>query len=223
MCGPSAAQNTVQADQINLTNQIMSENSTVFGESQGILQTLNSTYAPILAQGPNQTGFSNAEDTSLNTEATDQTAENFSQAQRTLQENQDAQGGGNNFEPGGEEASEDESLAATAESSQSAEQSQILQANYTQGRQNFNTAAGVLGGVATTLNPVGTASTAVSSGAAAATTANTIAAQSNSIWTSVLGALGGVAGEAVGDIPSGTPTPASSGSVPSVPMSMFGG
>lgn len=197
MCGPSASQTTVQADQIDLTNQVMQQNQQVYRESQGILQSLNSAFAPILAAGPNQTGFSQAEDTNLNTEATDQTAKNFSNAQRTLQENQAAQGGGNSFEPGGVQQSENESLAATAEGVQSNEQQQILQANYAQGRQNFNTAAGVLGNEASTLNPVGTATAATGAGSAAAKTANTIQEQSNSAWNAAIGALGSVAGAAV--------------------------
>jgi hypothetical protein len=220
MCGPSAAQNEVQADQLNLTNQVMSENSTVFGESQGLLQSLNSAFTPILQAGPNQAGFSQAEDTSLNTEATDQTAENFSQAQRTLQENNAAAGGGNTFEPNGVQSSENESLAATAETAQSSEQSQILQADYAQGQANFNTAAGELQQEASTLNPVGTANAATSASSAASNTANTIQSQSNSIWSGVMGALGGVASAAVGNMPTGSSS-SSSGSVPSASMAMF--
>ena len=181
----------------------MNENSTVFGESQGILSSLNQAFAPILAQGPNQAGFSQAEDTSMNTEATEQTAQNFGKAKQELQEDQAAEGGGNDFVPSGAQDAQNESLAATGAATQSQEQQQILQENYATGRQNFMNAAGVLGTTASTLNPTGTADAAVSSGSAAATTANTIAAQGNSIWSSVLGALGGVAGAAVGDIPMG--------------------
>ena len=181
----------------------MNENSTVFGESQGILSSLNQAFAPILAQGPNQAGFSKAEDTSMNTEATEQTAQNFGKAKQELQEDQAAEGGGNDFVPSGAQDAQNESLAATGAATQSQEQQQILQENYATGRQNFMNAAGVLGTTASTLNPTGTADAAVSSGSAAATTANTIAAQGNSIWSSVLGALGGVAGAAVGDSPMG--------------------
>jgi len=218
MCGPSSAQNTVQSDQLDLTKQLMNENSQIYGQQSGILQTLNNTFAPILAQGPDQTGFGKNELTALNTQNTDTTAENFAQAQRTLNENRAAEGGGNTFEPSGAAASEDESLAATAEASKSANQNQITEANYAQGRQNFNTAARVLGTTASTLNPTGAANAATSSGSAASSTANTIAAQSNSVWSSVLGALGGVASTAIGNFGGGK-----SGAVPSVPMSMYQG
>jgi hypothetical protein len=203
MCGPSAAQNTVQQNQIDLSNQVMAQNSTVYGESQSILNSLNSAFQPILAAGPNQTGFSDAESTSLNTQATEQTAQNFNQAKKEMQDNEAASGGGNNFIPSGSASSNEEALAATGAAAQSSEQQQILQQNYATGRQNFYQAAGELGNVASTLNPTGTTGNAISAGSSAASTANTIAAQGNSIWTSVLGALGGVAGAAAGGYTSG--------------------
>jgi hypothetical protein len=196
MCGPSSGEVAVGQDQTNLLNQIMNENSTVFGESQGILSSLNSAFQPILAGGPNQTGFSQAEDTSLNTEATEQTAQNYTQAKKELQEDQAADGGGNDFVPSGVDASQKESLDALAAQTQSQQQQTILQNNYATGRQNFYTAAGGLQGVATSLNPTGTADAAVGAGSAASTTQNEISENSNSVWTSVLGALGGVAGAA---------------------------
>jgi hypothetical protein len=210
----------VQADQLALTNQVMAQNSSVFGESQGILNSLNAAYQPILDQGPNQKGFSDAENTSLNTEATEGTAQNYANAQKALNDDTAAEGGGNTFEPSGAAAVNRQALAATAAGSESSEQQQILQANYAQGRANFSNAAGVLGQTASTLNPVGTAGTAVNAGTAAA---NTIASQSNSVWTSVLGALGGIAGSAVGGLTSnlGGGSSGGGGAVPSAPISMF--
>ena len=197
MCGPSAAQTTIENSQIDLANQIQAQNSTVFGESQGILNSLNAAFTPILEAGPNQTGFSDAENTSLNTEATESTAQNFANAQRQMQESGAAAGGGNTFAPSGVTAANKASLAATGAAALSGEQNQIQQANYATGRQNFMNAAGVLGGEASTLNPVGTANAATGADSSAASTANTIQQQSTSIWSSVLGALGGVAGQAV--------------------------
>lgn len=197
MCGPSADQTTVQDDQMDLARQVMAQNTTVFGESQGILNSLNAAYDPILKAGASQTGFTDAENTSLNTEATEQTASNFAMAKKAMQENGAAQGGGNTFIPSGGAKSNEEALDATGAQTQSQLQNTILQNNYTTGRANFNTAAGVLGGEASTLNPVGTAGVATGAGADAATTANTIAQQSQSAWTSVLGAIGGVAGAAI--------------------------
>jgi hypothetical protein len=198
MCGPSAAQTTIQQDQINLLQNISNQNSTVFGESQGILNNLNKTFAPILAAGPNQPGFSQPELTSMNTQATEGTAGNYATAQKNLQENQDAEGGGNNFLPSGVNQTQRANLASAGAAEQSQQQQQIVQANYATGRQNFNNAAGVLGQTASTLNPTGTANAAVGAGSAAASTADTIQQQSTSAWTSVLGALGGVASAAVG-------------------------
>ena len=176
----------------------MNENSTVFGESQGILGNLNKTFAPILAAGPNQTGFSTAEDTSLNTEATEQTATNFALAKKAMQEGDAAAGGGDTFEPSGAEKVREGALDATGAAVQSQEQQQILQQNYATGRDNFYKAAGVLGDTANSLNPVGFADAAVNAGSAASKTESDISNSGNSIWSSVFGALGGIGGAAVG-------------------------
>lgn len=218
MCGPSSAQIAVQGDQLQLTRQIMDENQNVFGESQGILNSLNQAFTPILQAGPNQPGFSQAESTALNTEAEDQTATNYAHAERALNENQAAEGGGNLFEPSGAAEGNRAALAEAAAGTLSGEQNQILQNNYATGRQNFMNAAGVLDSTARTLNPVGTADAATGASSAASSTASTIASQSNSIWTSVLGALGGIAGQAV----TGGMSRGSGGGVPVAPMSMYG-
>jgi hypothetical protein len=192
------------------------ENQQVYGESQGILDSLNSAFTPILEAGPNQPGFSQAEDTALNTEAEDSTATNYANAEKTLQENQAAEGGGNLFEPSGAAQSERAGVAEKAAGTLSGEQNQITQQNYATGRQNFMNAAGVLSGEQSTLNPNGTAEAATGASSAASSTANTIASQSNSVWTSVLGALGGIAGQAAGGL---TKQPGSS--VPAFPLSMY--
>jgi hypothetical protein len=224
MCGPSAAQTTVQQDQLDLTKQIMAQNSSTYSESQGILNSLNAVFQPILENGPNQTGFSQAEDTSLNTEATEQTARNYASAEKALNDNMVAAGGGNNFIPSGAAAANKQALAATAAGTLSGEQNTILQQNYATGRQNFMNAAGTLSNAASTLNPVGTADAATSASTAAGNTANTIAAQGNSVWTSVFGALGGIAGQAVGatGMPTGAPSPTTTQATTDASLAMAG-
>ena len=219
MCGPTSGQAQVQNSQIDFMNTLSSEYKNVFGQSQGILSSLTSAFQPILQAGINQRGFSDAERNSMNAQATEGTAVNYDQAKRALQENQAAQNGDSQLTPG-QDAQQQEELAATAAGTRSAQEQEITQADYATGRQNFMNASGTLGGVAAQLNPNGMAGAVTNSSEAAGNTANQIAQQGNSVWTSVMGALGGVAGMAAGNymgglakLPAATPAAAT----PAVP------
>ena len=199
MCGATGAQTSIEQSQQQFYQQLTNEYSTVFGEDQSILGQLTSSLQPIIQAGPNQQGFGAAENTALNTEATEGTATNYAMAKQALQEDQAAQGGDVPVGSGSNQEM-DANLAAKAASTQSGLQTEITQANYDTGRQNYQNAVGDMEGVASEYNPAGFAGATTGAGSAAANTANTIAADSNSVWSSVLGALGGVAGKAVGNI-----------------------
>lgn len=194
MCGgATAAQTDIQNTQVAFLKQLTAEYGTVFGESQGILQSLTSTFKPILEAGPNQQGFSAAELASLETTAKEGVGQNYAQAAKALGEKQAAEGGGNSFLPSGAKSQIQEEIATGAAGTLSQEQEQITQANYATGRSNFYNAAGILGQTASTLNPVGSAGAATSAGSAASNTANQIAQENNSWMGLVGGVLGGAA------------------------------
>lgn len=197
MCGPSAAQQGLQTSQLNFMTQLMSENSTVFGQSQGILGQLNGMFSGILAKGPNQQGMSATEKQVLETQANEGTATNYQQAKQALQETEAARGGGNSYAPGGESNELQAELASAGANSRSQQQQQIEQADYSLGRQNFYNAAGVLGSTAAQLNPTGFANSATGAGSAAGTTANQITQAQMSPWNTAISALGGIASSAV--------------------------
>lgn len=197
MCGPTAAQDGVQTSQINFMNQLMGENSAVFGQSQGILGQLNGMFSGILAKGVNQQGFSATEKQNMETQATEGTATNFQQAKQALQETEAARGGGNSYAPGGESNELQAELASARANSRSQQQQQIEQADYATGRSNFYNAAGVLGSTAAQLNPTSFANSATGAGSAASTTANEITQAQMSPWNTAIAALGGVASSAV--------------------------
>lgn len=199
MCGGTPQQTQIEATQQAFLSQLTSEYGTVFGESQNILNSLTSTFEPILQAGPNQQGFSKPELTALETQAKQGTGQNYAQAAQALGDQQAAQGGGNTFLPSGAKSQLSEELAGSAAGTLSQEQLGITGANYAQGRANFNTAASALGGVASELNPEGMARQATASGSAAASTANQIA-QENQSW---MGAVGGVLGGIQGSTSSG--------------------
>ncbi|MCU1305167.1 MAG: hypothetical protein JWQ87_5451 [Candidatus Sulfotelmatobacter sp.] len=198
MCGASSAQVGLQNSQIAFYNQLTSQYSTIFGQSQGILSALTKAFEPILAKGPNQEGFSAAEKTALESQATTGVGENYSKAQAALATQQGAEGGGNSFIPAGAQEQQKAQLAQSAAQLQSSEDLGITQANYAQGRQNYQFAAGELGGVAAQLNPTGFANSATGAGGAASTTANEVSQANNSWMQLVSGAIGSAAGAYAG-------------------------
>jgi hypothetical protein len=197
MCGATQEQKNLESQQAAFYGQMTSQYQQVFGKQQAILDTLTGMFKPILSAGPSQRGFSDAEHTALESSATETTAHNYADAQRTLNERLATLGGGDDFIPSGEEAQLREGLLATEAADRSSLQNQIEQADFSQGHQNWQQAADVLGGVAAQDNPAAFANATTSAGSAAGTTANQIAEASNSIWGSVIGGVSGIAGAAV--------------------------
>lgn len=204
MCGgASSTQNDINAEQTAFYKQLTDQYATIFGQNQAITGALTQAFTPILNAGPSQTGFSPAEETALRTENTEGTATNYAAAQRATAQALANRGGGNDFLP----SSVDANLIAANANRAAATRSQgdlgITQANYERGYQNWQQAAAALATNAAQLNPNAYASSSTSAGGAAASEANAITQQNNSLWTAAIGALGGVAGSAVGGLTGG--------------------
>jgi hypothetical protein len=114
MCGATSAQEDLQAKQAAFYDQATKHAEETFGEQQSLLAKLRETYDPIIAKGPNQEGFSDAERNDLNAGAIDRTANNYSAAAKAVGENIAARGGGNMTMPTG---AEDQMRAEIAASS----------------------------------------------------------------------------------------------------------
>lgn len=199
MCGgPSSAQTEMQQEEAAFyQTQIEAYNNAYknFSELQAVLQQ---QFAPILAAGPGQFGYTPAETTALRTQSTEGTAQNFATAQRALQQRIAAQGGGtSNITSGGAQQLQEELSSATA-SEQSRENLGITTSGYDVGRQNWQNAVSGTEALARGWNPNTFSQSTVSAGNAAASEADTIAQQQNAMWGSVLGALGGIGGAAAG-------------------------
>lgn len=204
MCGATSAQNTLQTEQTQFYQQAQQEQSTVYGEDQDLLAKMESVYEPILNAGPNQKGFSQAEDNNLNTQAVEGTAENYSAAAKAVGEETGAAGGGDTYLPSGGATQLKEETANSAASQESSEESQIQQADYAQGYNEWQTAAEGLSGVASDLSPTAYSTAATNAGSAASTTANDIAQENNSWINAAIGAAGTIGGAAVGDFSFGS-------------------
>ncbi len=208
MCGATSAQNEALNTQTSLTNQIIQQGQSVFGDSSQVFNDLKNSLAPTVAAGPSQEGYSAAELSSLNSSAITNEGAAYQNAKAATGDATSAIGGGNISQPSGSLEGLNANLAASASEATASQLSQIQQNDYTQGNQNYNTAISALSGAP---QAFGASTSLDNSGAGAASgeanTANQIATQNNSWIQGVTGALGSVAGAAVGDlkpVPSGS-------------------
>ena len=222
LCGATDSQKQIQQQQQSFSQQLVSQASAVFGNASKVFNDLVNTFSPTIAAGPNQEGFSAAEKANLQSTAITSTGQAYRNARQAVGEAQAAQGGGNT--PGvtsGAKVGTDLSLAENAANQTSSELSQIEQADYNQGRQNYDFAVEGLSKAPDVFNPAtGADNAATGSQEGAANTANQIAQENNSWVQAVTGALGGVAGAATGgfmrNLGSGTKATGVSGALPTV-------
>lgn len=205
MCGATSAQNNLEAAQASYYTTLQSQAAQEFSESSQIYKDLTSTFEPILAAGPGQTGFSEAEVNNLNSQAATSQGQSYATAEQAVNRQLAAGGAGL---PSGVATQVRTGLAGSASQNLSTEQQQIQQSNYAQGYSNWQQAAGALAGApsvySASTSAAGVANTA---GSDAASTANQIAQEGDAWLGAVGGALGGVAGAAtsfgLGKLPTG--------------------
>jgi hypothetical protein len=198
-CGASSAQNQIQTAQTNAYTQMTQQASQVFGQDSAVFNDLMNSFAPIVAAGPSQQGFSAQQLASLNSQAITQTGINYNNAKQAVGEAESAQGGGNAPDvTGGAKIATDLGIATSAAQQTSSEENQIAQANWAQGNENYKAATSGLLNSTNAFNSATSANNATTgSGSAAANTANEIASQNNSWVQGVTGALGSIAGGVV--------------------------
>jgi hypothetical protein len=201
MCGASSAQ-TASANQASaLSMQMADQATTEFGASSAIFTALQSSYAPIVAAGPSQQGFSAQEASNLNSEAITQTGTEYKNEKEALGNAQAAQGGGNTALPSGTTTAADEQLAANAGNQTASELGQITQANYAQGNANYNAATTGMENLSNVYNSANSAG-GVATGASqnAGTQQNAVSSANNSWMSLVSGALGDITSVATGGL-----------------------
>ena len=198
-CGASAQQTQVEAAQQSFYTQLQSQATAEFGAASGVFQGLMATFAPIVAAGPSQQGFSQQENANLNSQAITQVGQNYANAKAAVGNAEAAEGGGNMSLPSGAAIGTNLGLAESAANQTSSEESQITQANYAQGNKNYEEAvAGEENATNVFSSSTSAANAATEGGNAASNTANQIAQENNSWVNAAIGALGGIAGSAVG-------------------------
>ena len=216
-CGATSAQTATANAQSNFYNQLTSQATTVFGSASQVFNGLMSTFAPIVAAGPSQQGFSPAQVANLNSQAITQSGQAYKNEKAAVGNAEAAVGGGKVALPNGANVGTNLSLAENAGNQTANELGQITQANYAQGNKNYESAvAGEENAPSVFGTASGAAGAATSGGEAAANTENQIAQENNSWMSAVSGVLGDVAGVATGNLTknlgnqSGTSVPDSS-------------
>jgi hypothetical protein len=141
--------NQVAGQQQAFFNELQGAYGTAFSESQNILSNLTSGLTSIFQAGPNQSGFSAAQNTALQNQAINNSATAYRNAAQVA----GAQAGGNTGTGTGAQAALQSQIAATTGAGLSSNLNQINLANAQTGRENYWNAASALGGTANMLNP----------------------------------------------------------------------
>jgi hypothetical protein len=194
-CGSTAQQVQDEKTQQTLMNTLADQAKQEFGSSSSVFQDLYNTFAPTVAAGVNQQGFSTPERTALDSGAITNIGQAYRNASTAVKESNAAVGGGNIALPSGAEIGSNTSIAEQAAAQTAGALNQIDETNYEVGRQNYDKA---VAGLESAPSVFGTSnqggSVGVSAGEAASTTANQIAQADNSWESAVIGGLAGVAG-----------------------------
>jgi hypothetical protein len=182
-----------------MSSQLSANYSTNFGDNSAILGHLNNILSPIAQAGPDQQGFGANELAALNTGTNEGVGRSYAKASQSLNNSIGAQGGGNEADPNGAADQRKQSLATSAADTMSNADLGITEANYSQGRSNFNNATAGLENVASQYNPNATAAAANTSSATAFGDAQANQAASNAWVGDLTGLVGGLGGAALGN------------------------
>jgi hypothetical protein len=194
MCGASAQQNQLASEEATAYQQATAMTATQYAAQQAIYAPMAAQFNSIFAKGPNQEGFSGSEVQDLNAQAINGTAQNYSQAAKAVGESTAAEGGGTNPLPTGAQTELKEEVANSAAATESGEEEQIKQADYSQGYNEWQNAAAGLSGIATGEDPLGYENAATGSAGAANSEANAVEEANDSWINAAIGAAGSIGG-----------------------------
>lgn len=197
-CGATASQVADEKSQQTLMTTLADQAKQEFGSSSSVFQDLYNTFAPTVAAGPNQQGFSAPEKASLDSSAITNGGQASRNASQAVRESNAAVGGGNIALPSGAEVGRNIAIANAGAARTADSLNQIDQTNYEVGRQNYDKAvAGLEQAPSVFGTPNQGGGVATEAGSAASKTASDIAAADNSWESAVIGGLSGVAGSVV--------------------------
>ena len=153
MCGPSGTEQSIEGQEQSLSSLLSSDFSQRFAQQSETLQNISNMLTPIAEAGPDQQGFGANELAALSTSVGEGVGANYAKASQALNNTLAARGGGSEFLPRGASAALKGTLASSAANQMSKEQLGITEANYAQGRQNWQQATAGLNALAQDYNP----------------------------------------------------------------------
>ena len=193
MCGPSSEQISLENSQSSFMTQLMSNYNTNFASQQAVLANINQTLGPIVKAGPNQQGFSAQENAALTTQAINDTAGNYANAQVAQNNELSARNDSGNLPESGEDQALSARLKSAAAGQLSQEELGITEANYATGRSNFQNAVSGEEALAGQYNPVPTAGVANQSNQQAFGEATQINQEQNQEQADIFGGVASLA------------------------------
>lgn len=220
-CGASSQQKDIANQQQQNFQQLAGNAQQVFGDSSQIFKDLTSSFAPIVAAGPGQSGYTPAELAALRSSAITNTGQQYKNAAAAAGERIAASGGGNAVLPSGTVAGVEGNIANAGAAQTAGQLTNIDIQNAEVGRQNWMNAAGVLAGAPNVFNPATNSSReGTSAGSAAMTSANDVY-NANRAWVgdtmgilgdaakigssfATMGMSGGMGGGGTGPVPGGS-------------------
>lgn len=237
LCKMSADQGLATYNSKQMMNSFMSDATQRFGAQSGLINQLATQAGNIYAAGPNQQGFSPAEQAALNTQTEEGVASNYQNAKAATNASlANVGGGGNTFLPSSVGAGLTAQNANAAMATKSYLQNQNTLANYAQGRQNWQTSAGILGNAAQLEDPQAFGQLGLSASNQTFNQATTLFNQEQQqqaqVWGMGAGLLGSVLGGPIGgalgsslgsSLAGGGSGPLSGSFTPSAPVSLGGG
>jgi hypothetical protein len=200
--GASKADKALAADQKSFMDTMHGETATAFAGQQDALNKVLGAWAPIIAGGPNQYGFSTAEEAQQRADIinTGQTAATNT-VNAALLRDQQASGGASTMPAGGREALTAQ-IAATGAQRTATELGREKEMGYQVGREQFKEAQAGVTEVAKVEAPAALGGVAVGAGEAAQKAQTAVdTANASSLGAKLLGgAISGITGAATGGL-----------------------
>lgn len=142
--GPSGGDKAINNMTGSVYGTAITQAKQEFGDASEVFNDLVKSTAPIVAAGPDQTGFSAQAESAINANTIDTTASQYKNAATAVKGDIAAQGGGNIALPSGANIATEEALAAAGAQQTASGLRSNLQADYAAGNQNWEFATGAL-------------------------------------------------------------------------------
>lgn len=140
-CGPSKGEKQIAGQMKSFSQTMTDQAKTVFGNDSQVFNNLLNKYQGIVASGPGQQGFTQAELNALNSNAISNSASQFKNVKGAVGNMQAAYGGGNTVTNSGVTTAQDLNIANAQAAQTASDLNKITAANYETGRENFWNAA----------------------------------------------------------------------------------